>query len=476
MKHLFYIVLCLLFVSCGDFMEYKDKDKVIPENLDYYKEFIMGELLLKSMGTTGFNLWYMSDDVGSYMPSSLSSTSKDEREYYQSFYLWAKEPQITVRGDEKIDPAWENFYHKIVVCNVIESDLNEFADDPAKMKYRLLGEVQAIRAISYWYLVNMYGEPWRSAEQAKTAMGVPINRERSIMDKLYTRSSLAEVYQLMEEDLKNALANLGKGEQVHTMFRPGKDIVRLFLSRIYLEQKRWDDVITVCDEALKESSRKIISKAEMETYADEKKPMLNKNNNSILFSWMQRDANSFSSGSYGNAVYTMSDELKSLYAPEDARIANYVITNSWYKSKIMKYDAQFSGCYTMNYRVEEFYLNRAEAYIESGAWDKGMKDLNAIYSERVSGGELQADGVETARKEMRNEKRREFCFEDMRWFDIRRWGVAVEHEFQSFGVTGMTTTYVLDTESPNYVMSLPLDIQRRNFDIEQPKRVESKTK
>ena len=260
------------------------------------------------------------------------------------------------------------------------------------------------------------------------------------------------------------------------MFRPGKDVVRLFLSRIYLEQKRWDDVITVCDEALKESSRKIISKAEMETYADEKKPMLNKNNNSIIFSWMKRDANSFSSGSYGNAVYTISDELKSLYAPEDARIADYVITNSWYKSKIMKYDAQFSGCYTMNYRVEEFYLNRAEAYIESGAWDKGMKDLNAIYSERVSGGELQADGVETARKEMRNEKRREFCFEDMRWFDIRRWGVAVEHEFQSFGVTGVTTTYVLDTESPNYVMSLPLDIQRRNFDIEQPKRVESKTK
>ena len=100
-------------------MEYKDKDKVIPENLDYYKEFIMGELLLKSMGTTGFNLWYMSDDVGSYMPSSLSSTSKDEREYYQSFYLWAKEPQITVRGDEKIDPAWENFYHKIVVCKPV---------------------------------------------------------------------------------------------------------------------------------------------------------------------------------------------------------------------------------------------------------------------------------------------------------------------------------------------------------------------
>lgn len=476
MKHLFYIILCLLSVSCGDFMEYKDKDKVIPDNLDHYKEFILGELIIKSMGRTGYNLWYMSDDCGSYVPSYVSSYSSDYREDYQSFYFWAKEPQITARGDENIDPAWENFYHKIVVCNVIESDVNELEEDPAMRKYRLLGEVQAIRAISYWYLVNMYGEPWRSEEQAKTALGVPINRERSIMDKLYTRSSLAEVYQLMEEDLKNALKNLEKGEYVHSMFRPGKDVVRLFLSRIYLEQKRWNDVISVCDEALKESSRKIISMSEMRTYADEYKPMLNKNSNSIIFSWMKRDANSFSSSLYNSAVYTMADELKNLYAPEDARIANYVIANSWYKSRIMKYDAQHSGCFTMNYRIEEFYLNRAEAYIESGVWKKGMIDLNIIYSERVSGGELQADGVEAARKEMRNEKRREFCFEDIRWFDIRRWGLAVEHEYQSFTVAGESTTYVLDAESPNYVMSLPLDVQRRNFDIKQLERMDSKTK
>lgn len=476
MKQLFYIVLCLFFVSCGDFMEYRDKDKVIADNLDHYKEFILGELIIKPMGSTGYNLWYMSDDCGSYVPSYVSSSSSDIREDYQSFYLWAKEPQITVRGDENIDPAWENFYHKIVVCNVIESDVNELPEDPDMRKYRLLGEVQAIRAISYWYLVNMYGEPWRSAEQAKTALGVPINRERSIMDKLYTRSSLADVYQLMEEDLKQALTNLQKGEQVHTMFRPSEDVVRLFLSRIYLEQRRWDDVITVCDEALKESARTIITKAQMLTYAEENKPMLNKNNSSIIFSWMPRDAHSFSAQPFGYAFYVPADDLKALYREGDVRKEDHVIFDSFYRSKIEKFSVNNSGCYSMNYRMEEFYLNRAEAYIESGAWDKGMKDLNVIYSERVSGEELQADGVETARKEMRDEKRREFCFEDIRWFDIRRWGLAVEHEYQTFGVSGESVTYVLDAESPNYVMSLPLDIQRRNFKIERLERVESKTK
>ncbi len=476
MKRLFYILLCLLVVSCGDFMEYKDKDKVIPDNLEQYKEFIMGELIIKSMGASGYNLWYMSDDVGSFVPSNIGSGAKDEREDYQSFYMWAKEPQITMRGEERIDPAWENFYHKIVVCNVIEDAVNEFDDDAAMLKYRLLGEVQAIRAMSYWYLVNMYGEPWRSAEQAKTAMGVPINREKSIMDKLYIRSSLAEVYQLMEEDLKNALTNLQKGEQVHSIFRPGKDVVRLFLSRIYLEQKKWKDVVNVCNEALKESNRIIIPRAEMETYAEALKPMLNKNNSSMLFSWMQRDAHSFIEKPWGNAFYGPAVDLKELYASEDVRIMDNVIFDPWSKSEVTKYDVSTSGCYTMNYRVEEFYLNRAEAYIELGEWETGMKDLNAVYTERVAGGKLVADGVVAARKEMRNEKRREFCFEDIRWFDIRRWGLPVEHVYQSFTVGGASTTYVLDAESPNYVLSLPLDIQRRNFEIEQPERVESKTK
>ena len=79
---------------------------------------------------------------------------------------------------------------------MIEEKVNEFEDDAEGMKFRLLGEVQAIRAMSYWYLINMYGEPWRSEEQAKTAMGVPVNTETSIVDKTYVRETLAKNYEL----------------------------------------------------------------------------------------------------------------------------------------------------------------------------------------------------------------------------------------------------------------------------------------
>ena len=107
-----------------------------------------------------------------------------------------------------------------------------------------------------------------------------------------------------------------------------------------------------------------------------------------------------------------------------------------------------------------------------------MKDVNEVYSKRIEGGNgyLEAKNAEDAWVLFQEEKRREFCFEDIRWFDIRRWGLAVEHKYYDFSVDRNFVTYVLDANSPNYVLPLPLDVQRRNFEIEQPVRVESKTK
>ena len=468
-------MLALTFFSCNDFLEYKDGDKVIPGELEQYSELVYGELVRKSIGSSCYNTWLMSDDYTTSVPSWIGETNTDEREDYFSWYTWAVETQITPRGDEIIDPAWEHFYHKILMCNIIEKDVSEFDDDVEGVKYRLLGEVQAIRAMSYWYLVNLYGEPYQDEEQARIAMGVPINTKTSIEDHLYTRSSLGEVYEVIESDLRRALDNLDKGERKQSIFHPDRDVVRLFLSRIYLEQKRYADVIAICDEALRETGRTIMSLADMQNYTNEDTPMLNGNNRSIMFSWADRDALPCSSNNYyQQGMFSPSTELLGLFASDDLRNKNYGLVDPWDPGKVIKYEANFSGCYTMNYRVEEFYFNRAEAYIESGDWESGMNDLNEVYAQRIEGGNghLDAADADEARLILREEKRKEFCFEDMRWFDIRRWNLRVEHRYYNFSMDGTYQTYVLEEGSPNYVLPIPLDIQRRNFEIEQPDRVE----
>ena len=51
MKHVISLVsLILLFASCNDFLDYKDNDKVIPDELDQYSELILGELIQNRWG------------------------------------------------------------------------------------------------------------------------------------------------------------------------------------------------------------------------------------------------------------------------------------------------------------------------------------------------------------------------------------------------------------------------------------------
>ena len=482
------ITACILpiliaLASCSDFLDYKDKDKVIPSELEQYSELIYGELITKSAGSVCHNVLMMSDDVESWIYEYTTPT-EDDRENYFSWYTWAKEPQLSLRGEEMIDPAWEFFYHKILMCNIIEHDVNQYEDDDEGVKYRLIGEAQAIRAMSYWYLVNLYGEPWRSEEQARTAMGVPVNVETSIKDQLYQRVRLDSIYRLMEKDLKAALDNLNKGEKKNSIFRPNTDVVYLFLSRIYLEQHRFDDVISTCEDWLDVTNRQILSLERMQSFNGYSgSPMISKNSEDLLFTWMNRDAlPGFSYSLYDKyARFAVSRELMNLLAEDtdDVRADRYNYLFWDYDGGTIYKNYSFSsGTYGMNYRLEEAYFNMAEAYIQKGDYDMGLQTLNHVYAERINreGAKLEATSKEEALALLQSEKRKEFCFEDIRWFDIRRWGLSIEHKYHNFPSFDSYTIYVLEAESPNYVLPVPLDIQRKNFQIEQPERVESKIK
>ena len=89
-----------------------------------------------------------------------------------------------------------------------------------------------------------------------------------------------------------------------------------------------------------------------------------------------------------------------------------------------------------------------------------------------SDSKLSAASDDEAWKIFRKEKRVEFCFEDIRWFDIRRWGLSIEHVYHDYNAKENFVTYVLEAESPNYVLPLPLDVVRQNATIERNKRVE----
>ncbi len=80
-----------------------------------------------------------------------------------------------------------------------------------RVRTRLLGEIAFMRALSYYYLVNMYGEPYKDKEQAKIALGVPINKAISVERIFIKERKLQEIYDLIEENLLNSIDLLKSG-------------------------------------------------------------------------------------------------------------------------------------------------------------------------------------------------------------------------------------------------------------------------
>ena len=81
-------------------------------------------------------------------------------------------------------------------------------------------------------------------------------------------------------------------------------------------------MITVCDDALKETTRTIVSVEEMLTYSNDTVFMLNKGNNSLIFSWLNRDAYpGMSVSDYSSGRYCVSEDLVALFASNDTRLS-----------------------------------------------------------------------------------------------------------------------------------------------------------
>ena len=473
LKYIFILTLMLTTVSCGKFLENKNMDQVIPNSLDHYNELMFGSVISLDVVAFGRNLELMTDDVSDVIPENSSADNDSRKEHMIPWYTWAKNNQVDKNGNESIDKSYQQFYSMIVICNIIEDKVDQFEDDIAGLKFKLLGEAQCMRAIAYYYLTGMYADIYKDTESSKTAMGVPINKETGIRDYLYKRSSLYEVHELMKKDLNSAIVNLEKGAKTNSVYRPNSNVARLFLSRLYLNEKNWNEVIKVCDEIQSNSKNSITSLESLKKYDKHGEVLYSKKNASIMFAFTKREIwGEYVPGGTWQPKFVASPDLINSYSSKDARVNGFFSTDGY---EPIKHSSSTSKIPNLAFRIEEVYFNKAEALIESGKFNDGLEQINLVRYNRIDDVDyaLAASSQSEARILFRAEKRREFCFEDIRWFDIRKWGVSVEHKFHDMASPDDFKTYVLTADSPNYILPLPLDLIRINDVIEKRERVDT---
>lgn len=148
----------------------------------------------------------------------------------------------TVTPDNSmIETCWSGGYGTISLCNQVLSLFN--ATPASDAKKQTVAEIKTMRALSYFYLMDLFGN-------------VPISKTFGDTTNLGTQPR-ATVFAFIESELLAQIPDLSGTSGVTTYGRPTKGLAYAILAKMYLNAQyyigtpRYQDAVTMCDNIIK---------------------------------------------------------------------------------------------------------------------------------------------------------------------------------------------------------------------------------
>lgn len=422
-------ILSICSVSCKKFLSSYSQNQSFIEKATDLNEVLIGEGFLDVSSTF---LHVMDDDtkIARLNGSALMSLGTT------GFHYWQPNPNITEDGKERIiDDFYQRLYKKIANINVVlhSAPLLLSKGEPADTLRRITGEAHFLRALYYFSLVNVYGQPY-SPVTATSNFGVPLKIDPAVEGRFFARSTVEKVYDQILADLRKADLEL-EGFNSGSTNRPNQAAVQALFSRVYLYMEDYENALVYSNKIIGHSTYQLMSLDKYITGTD----VLTRNSPEVLFtmgysqmpSLMKIDWNA-----YFSETYLISDDLTSSYSPKDLRLNAFFLTTTSGDLKIGK--KRFRTTHSIEdvsdfwlLRLSELYLNKAEALAMIGRDSEAIEALQELRKFRFKPEDLTAItvGGEALVNYIRDERRRELCFEGHRWFDLRRYGVNSKYPF-----------------------------------------------
>ncbi len=336
-----------------------------------------------------------------------------------------------------VEAMWTRFYKTIgrASISIENSESTKTVDEATKTRY--IGEAKFLRALSYFYLVRMFGDV--------TIQDIKDEASNSV------RKPKAEVYAYIEADLLDAIAKLPqKNEyQAKDLGRATKGAAQSLLAKVYLyqgkNQQAYDMATTVVNSGLYDLETDYATTWRVET----------ENGKESIFEIQARGAAvahgvqqySETQGARGTSGWgwgfnTPSQNLLDAFNAEgdairrdatiifrgetmyDGRVVSTAVENPMYNEKAYSSANAGSGDGDKNIRVirfSEVLLIQAEAANEIG--QNALTPLNKVRA-RVKLAPVSGLSKDQLRLKIWNERRLELAFEHDRWFDLVRTGQA----------------------------------------------------
>ena len=490
---------CGICGGCGDFFEEKSQNLFYVTDVSDLDELLVGEVYISTEGfpytttssstlvtlvqqTDRYFPWIhlLDDDVEEFAVGEETDATRNWiRRNTLAAHRWQPVPFLDKDGLPMTDYNWPTTYRRIAVINSILEQLGDMDDagEPGEA-LRVEGEARFMRAFYYFWLVNLYAQPYAAASAGEEP-GVPLKLSPDVEDDGFGRASVEEVYRQVREDLERAVVCL-RGQTPERPIRASVEAAHLLLSRVALYCEDYEGAVAHADSVIQSGRFSLLD--------------LNGWDEEAGFTWEASPETVFTQGGYimgmihtddyvtvskdkprANA-YTTSADLLDAYEGEDLRRGVFFLAPHFDKGKWRCLKSRSTTAIISDYmlmRYPEAYLNKAEAQAIAGDEAGAKATLQELRAKRFPAGQLPdiaATGAELVNF-VRDERRRELCFEGHRWFDLRRYAVnsrfpfskEIRHpayEYQASGDYAAVGEYVLRPYAEDraaYVFPIPED-------------------
>ena len=458
-------MICILGLlglnACSDYLNKESSDEVIVKTVSDYSELLLGAGYPEPTGSLYNTLYLLDDD---YM---LNENSLDDEEDYSGavsafpFYTWQanmwerQEVNASTYG-ESYSPTYTRLMGVNAVLDGIDEAIGEIED-----RDQVKAEALSLRGYYYFMLVNLYGEPYNYNKQA---LGVPLKLTANMETNGTARSTVEDVYKQIVSDLKAASDLFEKYPKRRGSYRINLPATNILLSRVYLHMELWDEAIAVATKAIENGGV-------LTNYVNLKSSSTCISNyNYSEVEWVYGNGNTPTRSLPGMVVST---ELRNKFLenPNDTRINLWFLINrtNWnITKKRISYPSGTPRTPTNSIRMSEAYLNRSEAYAQKGECVAAWNDLSHLRENRYKEySETAITDATVLLKEIREERRLELCFDEVRWFDLRRYGMPSISHLYKVRKSASWQTYTLNEKDPLYTLPLPSDVMNENSALQQ---------
>lgn len=404
-------------------------------------------------------------------------------------YFWKEVMQTS--GNNAPNTYWNAADTAIAASNQALEALEQ--NDFGERGKQLRGEALLARAYVHHMLVSIFAKAYVVGGD-NSSPGIPYVMEpETVVFKDYERGTVASVYENIEKDLVEGIKLINGATFKVTKYHFNPQAANAFAARFYLHKGEYQKVVQYATAIMPDNN-----------FRDNLRPVANRLRTAEFsiapLEFMSSEgpynlllANVYSSFASiaGNGRYGLGNNRRDFLNSKTAAGKEFYQRYGSYgddKLTVTKYPGLFFVTnplsnigynYTLQclFSLDEALINRAEAYAQLGQNSLALKDLNDFVYPRIQNYDANAhqvtldkiaaffetsDPKEGLIKTVLDFKQRAFFHEGMRWFDINRHQLEIQHNH--IDETGLETFEVLKKDDLRRVFQLPESVKNSGLE------------